>query len=140
MSASRQPGLNKRFVDHRIRACTVAVAMRTTNPTNGQTGNSRLAGIIRSRERAQQRGRTLEALTLQRFDKTLPCTITLTRQAPSNGLDDDGLRPALKAVRDATADYLGLPSDRDPRVTWEYAQRRGPYAVEIHHAPLAVQP
>lgn len=59
--------------------------------------------------------------------------VTLTRVAPRE-LDDDNLRPALKAVRDETAAWLGLPDDRDPRVAWEYAQRRGKpgqYAVEI---------
>ncbi len=51
--------------------------------------------------------------------------VTLTRIAPSAGLDDDNLRSALKACRDQVADELGLPSDRDPRVTWAYEQRRG---------------
>jgi len=29
------------------------------------------------------------------------------------------------------ADELGLPNDRDPRVTWAYAQRRGPWGVHV---------
>lgn len=59
--------------------------------------------------------------------------VTLTRVAP-RALDDDGNVTSLKAVRDGVADALGLPNDRDPRVTWGYAQRRGKvreYAVEI---------
>lgn len=63
-----------------------------------------------------------------------PWVVTLTRIAPSSGLDDDNLRSALKAVRDQVADELGLPNDRDPRVTWEYAQERGKarhYAVRV---------
>ena len=61
-----------------------------------------------------------------------PCTVTLTRIDP-RALDDDNLRSALKAVRDGIADALGV-NDRDPAVTWCYAQRRGKvreYGVEV---------
>ncbi len=54
--------------------------------------------------------------------KTLPAIVTLTRLAPRT-LDDDNLRGALKAVRDGVADALGV-DDRDPRVSWEYAQEK----------------
>ena len=53
----------------------------------------------------------------------LPCVVTLTRISPRL-LDDDNLRQALKAVRDGVADRLGI-DDRDPRVEWRYAQRKG---------------
>lgn len=56
--------------------------------------------------------------------------VLLRRLAPSNGLDDDNLRSALKAIRDGLADGLGV-DDGDPSVTWEYDQRRGPYGVEV---------
>jgi len=59
--------------------------------------------------------------------------VTLTRVAPSSGLDDDGLLASLKSVRDGIADALGV-DDRDPRVTWAYDQRRGKpkeWAVEV---------
>ena len=59
--------------------------------------------------------------------------VTLTRIAPQ-ALDDDGAVTSMKACRDGVADALGLKSDRDPRVTWAYAQERGKpkeYAVEI---------
>jgi hypothetical protein len=63
-----------------------------------------------------------------------PLDVTITRVAPRQ-LDDDNLRGACKAVRDGIADALGLPSDRDPRVVWLYAQekstRPGEYAVRI---------
>lgn len=60
----------------------------------------------------------------------LPCVVTLTRISPRL-LDDDNLRPALKAVRDGVADRLGV-DDRDPRVEWRYAQRKGAQkAVEV---------
>lgn len=53
----------------------------------------------------------------------LPATVRLVRLS-TRTLDDDNLRGALKAVRDGCADRLGV-DDRDPRVTWEYAQERG---------------
>ncbi len=64
---------------------------------------------------------------------TAPITVTITRVAPSNGLDDDNLVGSAKGVRDGVADALGI-DDRDPRVTWCYAQRRakkGDWSVEI---------
>lgn len=63
----------------------------------------------------------------------LPCTVTLTRIAPSNGLDSDNLLSSMKGCRDQVAAWLGV-DDRDPRVTWAYDQRRGKskqYAVEV---------
>lgn len=66
----------------------------------------------------------------------LPIVVTLTRVAPRE-LDDDNLRGCLKATRDGVADAFGV-TDRDPRVTWVYGQRRGPpraYAVEIDVRP-----
>lgn len=63
--------------------------------------------------------------------KTL--VVTLTRIAPRQ-LDDDNLRGgSLKSVRDEVAAMLGV-DDRDPVVTWEYAQRKGKakeWAVEV---------
>jgi len=62
----------------------------------------------------------------------LPCIVRLIRIAP-RALDDDNLTGALKSVRDGVADGLGV-DDRDPRVSWEYAQERGKageYAVRI---------
>ena len=112
------------------------IPVKTTNPNNGATGNSRLAAIIRARTRATQRKaawvRTLAAVGLS---PTFPCTVTLTRVAPSGGLDPhDGLGAALKGCIDGIADGLGLKNDRDARVTWVLAQRRGEaglYCVEV---------
>lgn len=61
----------------------------------------------------------------------VPCVVTLTRIAPSNGLDDDNLCGSLKGVRDAVADWLGV-NDRDrATVRYQYEQMRGPWAVGI---------
>jgi hypothetical protein len=62
----------------------------------------------------------------------IPCTITLTRIAPRE-LDGDNLQASFKATRDGVADWLNV-DDRDSRVVWRYAQRRGErkrYAVEV---------
>jgi hypothetical protein len=109
----------------------------TPNPANASAGSSRLA---LSRTKAKQR-----ALARQVFGclvgraSPLPCRVHLRRVAPSSGLDPhDGLPCALKAVVDGVADALGLASDRDPRVTWTYDQRRGvagEYAVELEVWP-----
>lgn len=68
----------------------------------------------------------------------VPWTVTLTRIAP-RALDSDNLASALKSVRDGVADALGI-DDRDPRVAWAYAQRRGEprvQAVEVRIEQLA---
>lgn len=67
------------------------------------------------------------AMLVPRFG--LPCAVTLVRIGPK-ALDTDNLNGALKAVRDGVADRLGI-QDNDPRVTWRYGQKRGPYGVEI---------
>lgn len=51
-------------------------------------------------------------------------TVTITRISPGV-LDDDNLRGACKAVRDGTADWLGL-KDNDARIEWSYGQQGCP--------------
>lgn len=60
---------------------------------------------------------------------SLPCTVKLIRIGLRK-LDGDNLQGGLKALRDGIADRLGV-DDADPRVTWEYAQERGEYAVRV---------
>jgi hypothetical protein len=86
----------------------------------------------RHRVTKQLRGDTL-LLMKQHRRPTLPCTVHMCRLAPSDGLDEhDNLPGSLKPIVDGVADWLGLQSDRDPRVTWAFpAQRRGPYGVEV---------
>lgn len=67
----------------------------------------------------------------------LPLQITLTRIAP-RGLDAGNLEACFKHVQDAVADWLagaeGAGQDRQPGLTWCYAQRTGrprEYAVEV---------
>ena len=67
-------------------------------------------------------------LTLKRFE--IPCVVLITRIAPSNGLDDDNLSGACKAIRDSVATWLKV-DDGHPSVQYRYAQRRGPWGIEI---------
>jgi len=53
--------------------------------------------------------------------------VNLTRIAP-RPLDSDNNVGSGKHLRDGIADALGI-DDRDPRVTWEYAQERGGVGV-----------
>jgi hypothetical protein len=65
----------------------------------------------------------------------VPCSVTLTRVAPSNGLDDDNLAGSLKGVRDQVAHWLGVDDRHSLQVKYRYAQRRGPWGVEIEFGP-----
>lgn len=88
----------------------------------------------RTKARRAQQQRQLVRLVLPMHLRTChvpahitfrPIIVTLTRIAPSKGLDPhDNLPGSLKHVVDEVASCLGL-DDRDPRVTWMYEQRRG---------------
>jgi hypothetical protein len=113
--------------------------VRTTNPNNGAQGNSRLATIIRARDRAGIRSAT--RLTMGAHiraggfhpTRLLPARVTLTRLS-SGKLDKwDGLGAALKPCIDGVADVFLLRDD-NPAFTWVLDQRkvkRGIYGVEI---------
>jgi hypothetical protein len=116
----------------------VTFPMRTVSEANrrghwskhsGRTkGQREAAGLVvqaESQKLYQRRSSTLMSVGAQ-----WPMKVTLARLAPRD-LDDDNLRGALKAVRDGVADALGI-DDRDPRVTWLYAQEKAKgYAVRI---------
>lgn len=96
----------------------------------GRGGNNREHWAGRARRVRAEREAVSWSL-LGRTKPTLPCVVLLTRVAPSAGLDDDNLAGALKSVRDAVAQWLGV-DDRDREtVRYEYAQRRGKWGVEI---------
>ncbi len=90
----------------------------------------------RVRARRVKAERSTTALVLAAHTKpVLPCSVLLTRVAPSNGLDDDNLCGALKGVRDEIARWVGV-DDRDrATVRYLYTQRRGPWGVEIAFGP-----
>lgn len=61
----------------------------------------------------------------------IPCSVRLTRVAPSAGVDDDNLSGALKAIRDQIAEWLGVDDRHRNQVRYVYAQKRGPWSVTI---------
>lgn len=70
-----------------------------------------------------------------------PVSVLMVRVSPRSatgwrGLDEhDNLRASLKAPVDAVAIWLGR-DDADKSIQWQYGQREGPWAVEIHVIPL----
>lgn len=105
--------------------CTT-LPLRTPNPLNGSHGHWARKARIRKTHRD-----IVRMAIAARGRHPLPVVATITRVAPSRGLDPhDGLGAALKGVIDGIADALGV-DDRDPRVRWDLRQRRGPWAVEI---------
>lgn len=113
------------------------IPVKTRNISNSSQGITRGGMYARSAEKKQQR--ELTRLVLAGSTRKLVSMmakgglrVTLTRIAPSTGLDpDDNLRTALKWIKDGVAKVLGI-DDRDPIVKWEYDQRRGrDYAVHV---------
>jgi hypothetical protein len=106
----------------------LSLPLKLPNPLNGSHQHWATKARIRSRLRAV----VLMAVRPRVQGITLPVTVTITRIANSGGLDPhDGLPASCKPVVDAIAEAMGV-DDRDPRVTWAYAQRRGRgYSVEI---------
>jgi hypothetical protein len=83
--------------------------------------------------RTKEHRQAAKAMLAGARDVPLPVIVTMTRYAPSSGLDGDNLQGALKAVRDGIADAFGL-DDRDMLLEWRYDQQRskkGFYAVLV---------
>lgn len=81
--------------------------------------------------RVKKERHATELLLLGRPKPPIPCSVRLTRIAPSNGLDDDNLAGALKGVRDEVAKWLGVDDRNRVQVRYVYDQKRGPWGVEI---------
>lgn len=120
------------------RVLTVRLPLATKSLTNMRTHWAAKARLAKGQ-------RTPVALVMRTafaaHPAQLPATVTLTRIAPRT-LDDDNLRGALKSVRDGVADALGL-DDRDGRVRWGYAQRKGQareLGIEIRYEPTGLRP
>lgn len=109
-----------------------------------------LPSLSNARHRARKRARAMKAQrswaewhvrrALDAPSSVVPRTggvvVLLSRISPRPLDDDDNLRGALKAVRDGVADALGI-DDRDARVTWEHAQRRG--APKTHQVEIVIR-
>lgn len=110
----------------------VLVAIKTVSE-----GNWREHRMAKAARVKHQREETLEALNNRstRCPHQLPVTITLTRISPGE-LDDDNLRMALKAVRDACAQWIGVDDRKRELVAYEYLQQKGKgYGVRIRVDP-----
>lgn len=99
-------------------------------------------GGMNAREHHQARARRVRAerSTVGWFLRgqpkpALPCVVTLTRIAPSSGLDDDNLASACKSIRDAFAEWVGVDDKRRDVVRYAYEQERGPWGVRVEVAP-----
>lgn len=72
----------------------------------------------------------------------VPCSVILTRIAPSQGVDDDNLVGALKGARDEIAQWLGVDDRHRNQVRYRYAQEnsgyRGQWGVRIEFGPPVV--
>lgn len=83
------------------------------------------------------------ANAVEKYRPAAPWVITLTRFGKRD-LDDDNLATAFKATRDGIADALVgklvmhrgklvmRGNDSDPRLTWQYKQERGDYAISVN--------
>ncbi len=85
--------------------------------------NMRSHWLVKAKRVKAQRAAVTLALGPLARRATLPVVVTITRISPGT-LDIDNLWSSQKAVIDAIAWMLGI-DDRDPRVTWRVAQRKG---------------
>lgn len=118
----------------------VRLPLRTRNPLNQPTGNTRVAGIMRSRARAEQRGATLMAVSAALSRRRLtgaqlaPVRVTVTRISPGRLDPHDGLGASLKGVIDGVAEALGIDDGDETRIRFVLRQRkegRGVHGVEV---------
>lgn len=110
------------------------VRVKTISEANRRRFTSR-GGMIAAFARAKKQKEVARVSTLAALRAgpawpadLLAIGIRLMRHAPSDGLDDDNLRSALKAVRDGVALALGV-DDGDRRLVWHYAEKRAPRGV-----------
>jgi len=100
----------------------------------GRGQNDREHYMARARRVAKEKEAVAWSLKMMQRP-ALPCVVVLTRRAPSGGLDDDNLVGALKGVRDAVAEWLGVDDGDVRRIRFKYAQERAPWSVRIEFAP-----
>lgn len=124
---------------HAIDGLLVVLPIRTRNPLNQPTGNTRVAGIMRSRMRAAHRKVTKITVAAHMKSRAvapsefLPARITITRVSMGELDKWDGLGAALKAVIDGVADVFELRDD-DHSFEWVLRQKkggRGVHCVEV---------
>jgi hypothetical protein len=124
----------------------VELPVRTRNPNNGQTGNSKLAAIIRGNAKAKVRAATFmvvaAALKRRGFKgpDLAPWLVRITRVSTGRLDPHDGLGAALKGCIDGAAEALGIDDGDEGRIRFQLEQRRGKrgqHLVEILLQPKA---
>jgi hypothetical protein len=122
---------------------SVVAYVKTPNPTNGSHGHWAKRRADKQRQAGAVWGVLYRVPRETREALARGCVVTMTRGSAGT-LDDDGLRSALKTVRDVVAVWLlgGEMGQRDddPRVVWAYGQekvKRGVHCVRIEIEPRA---
>ena len=113
-----------------VERITLRVPIATPNTSNGGQG---FHWSATSRMRKAQRETVGWHLFAVAARPELPVVVTIERESAGT-LDDDGLRSALKSVRDAIADWLDVDDGDVGRLRFAYRQRkskRGEHAVTI---------
>lgn len=109
----------------------LTVPVHTYNPNNGQTGNSRKAGVFKTNARKAQRAMVGIYLNLNSVPRHFR-GVRLVRLAPSTGLDTGGLWAALKAPQDEVAKHLGVDDGPDSPASWDMDQEHSEgYGVRV---------
>lgn len=115
---------------------TFTMPLRTVNELNVREHHMARA----RRARRERESAVLHMWHLRHAWPSLPVTVALTRLGPKT-LDDDGLRAALKHVRDGIADAYGCDDSDKAPITWAYAQEKSrDYGVRITIATADVAP
>jgi hypothetical protein len=115
----------------------VILPLHTINQMNGTHHHWRTVSSRRKRERGT--AAMLVRNQLVRNGIKPPAVVTITRLSAGD-LDDDGLRSALKSVRDGIADAFGVDDSAKSPLRFEYQQercKRGAYAVRVEIVPVA---
>jgi len=101
----------------------MTIVLRTVSGMNAREHFGARATRVRRERRATSNA--IDFFYAGRERPALPCSVTLTRVAPSNGLDDDNLVSSLKGVRDEIAAWFGVDDRESTTLRFQYAQKRG---------------
>lgn len=117
------------------------VPVRTKNESNSGQGHH---WKITQRKRKAVRGKTLLCARAALMPPPKPPLVVMMTRFSAGELDDDGLRSALKSVRDGIADWLGVDDKRADLVRYGYGQEpckrgQGWVAVEVSDMAMAEQ-
>lgn len=104
---------------------TIEVPIKLPSLSNARWHHHKRAGIVkRQRNVVSVALRALQLGPLRGVPlREVPLTIELVRVSPRR-LDDDNLRGALKATRDAVTTWLGHSDDAHPHLRWMYGQAK----------------